>query len=223
MKLIYKVTPAALLFGFCPLASAAVFSVSGATAWSLYDSTGTTPLAAVSIVQLGFFPSIDASVDPATYTPAQWSSFVPIAGLGSLNPSKDIVIRFVSAANPSIFGFNHTFEDLDNTPFPSLDPVRLGYKIFDSNDPNSGSFNVVSTNAAQWVLSNQNQGPLDQGPVVRIGRASDDTSPEDSNPGLAWQSGPSGAFSTVIAIPEPSTSLSALLGLGLLVGTRRRK
>ncbi len=224
MKSILSIIPICALGLGTQSTSAATFSLSTASAWSFYDDAAqTSPLAAGSVVQVGFFLGIDATTNPSTFTEEQWNTFTPIVGIGSLNPMQTLAIRFANVDNPSVFGGAFAFTDADDTPFGTTDPIRLGFRIFDSEDPTQGEFNTVSNFEDAWVLTNQNQQDTDQGPILRIGRSAGDTTPGDSNPRLAWQDDSSPFATTIQVVPEPSTSLTALLGLGLLIGARRRK
>jgi len=199
-------------------AHAATVSVGGLVIPSLLDENGLS-LADGSIVQVGYLLGLDPSLDldiPANSLNIDWNSFTAITGIGSPNSVGVNDTRVDSTFGPgTFFGDGLSFETADGGDFgtPSGIPVRLAVRVFDSTTgPDGAKFNTFTSSKSVFILEN----PNDLDPNAGRGDFSVDTAGEA---GLFWQGTP---FHTTV-VPEPSTSLSALLGLALLVGARRRK
>lgn len=199
---------------------AATVNVGGLVLPSLLDESGSN-LPDGSIVQVGYLLGLDPSVDlniPVNAMNIDWNSFVALSGAGSPNSAGVNDTRISSIFGPgTFFGDGLSFESSDGGDFgsPSVIPVRLAVRVFDSiAGINGAMFNTFTSSKGAFILEN----PDALNPNAGRGDFSIDDAGES---GLFWQGTP--FRTTVIAIPEPSTSLSALLGLGLLIGTRRRK
>jgi len=196
---------------------AATVSVGGLILPSVQDRQG-TDLVDNSIIQVGYLLGLNPSTDlnvPENSTKIDWNSFVAIAGFGS--PKSDGVYdtRISSTFGPgTFFGDGLTFDTETDFGTPSQIPVRLAIRVFDSTTDTDGAlFNTFISSKSVFVLEEPNA--LD--PNAGRGDFSVDERGED---GLFWQGTP--FLTNVDPIPEPSTSISVLLGLGLLLGSRRR-
>jgi hypothetical protein len=202
-------------------ASAASLSISGTNFNSLMNASGIT-LPAGSIIQVGYFLGINPSTtDPSAFGASEWDTFTALTGPLSLNSSLLASTENINATFQGVYRLNMTIDtesaDANARTFPAF-PSKIGVKIFDTTDPSgiaSANFNTASSSLASWTATGAD-GTGGTGLVLGMTAGG-----SAANPELFWQSGPGGAFMT--AVPEPSTSLSALLGLGLLVGARRRK
>lgn len=193
----------------------ATLGISGTNFSSLLDSTGAT-LAPGSIIQVGYFLGIDTgSTDPSQFGAIEWDTFSALTGPGSLNPSLTAGTEDINATFRGVYRLNLTIDDSSGGILPSF-PSFMGVRIFDTTDPGSldtADFNTVATTLASWTAT----GPegTAQGPVLglNVGGAG-------GNPSAFWQFS-SNPFQTV-PIPEPSSSVTLLLGTLLLLGKRRR-
>ena len=199
--------------------NAATVTVGGLVLPPLMDENGTNPLPDGSIVQVGYLLGLSPSVDldtPGGFALLDWNSFVPLTGVGSPNSSGINDTRVSSIfGSGTFFGDGLEFESGDGGDFgtPTGIPVRLAVRVFDSTTGVNALFNTFTSSGDSFIL--EDPSALDP----NAGRG--DFSINDvSDSGLFWQGTP---FQTTVAIPEPSTSLSALLGLTLLAGSRRRK
>lgn len=197
------------------VSQAANVSTSGVILPSLQDRSGST-LPDGSIVQVGFLLGLPVGTDltePANIASIDWDSFTAITGVGSPNNTGDYDTRTSSIFGAgTFFGENLNFDDADPI-FGGL-PVRVAVRIFDSIDAiGNADFNTYTSSNDFFILESPD--PLNP----NAGRA-DFSINTEADPGLIWQGTP---FQTSVAVPEASTSLSALLGLTLLLGARRRK
>jgi len=197
---------------------AAIVNVGGLVIPSLQDKSGAT-LPDNSIVQVGYLLGLEPSTDldvPANAASIDWSSFTAITGVGSPMSTGVFDTRISSTfGSGTFFGDGLTFDTETDFGNPSEIPVRLAVRVFDSTIGISGAqFNTFTSSKSAFIL----ELPDALNPNAGRGDFSIDDAGES---GLFWQGTP---FRTSVdAIPEPSTSLSALLGLGLLIGARRRK
>ncbi len=214
----------AATIGLCStaLSSGASLSISGNNFNTLMDSAD-NPLAAGSILQVGYFLGIDTeTADPGAFGKTQWDTFTALTGPFSLNTSLTAVTENLGGPfPPAIYRLDMTIDDESADanaktfpPFASL----IGIRVFDTTDPSaigSADYNTATSRQDSWTAT----GPDGVGGTgVVLGMAGGGTA---TNPDLFWEFN-SSPFQTV-AIPEPSSSLSLLLGVGLLLGARRRK
>lgn len=212
-----KLLSLATLLGVFP-ASAATLTLQGNGLSTLFDPSGTR-LVDGSIVQVGYFLGVTPSTSPADYSAADWMSFTPLAGLGSLNSDIDIRTR-TQGSFESVYSLGTiTLDDGNGDILPPL-PTRFGIRIFNTTDPGAlavANYNTTSASFSQWTSSGVITDPPTPDPILSYAQGG-----SAANPSLFWQDA-SNPFTTSIAIPEPSTSISSLLGLSFLLGARRRK
>ena len=214
MKFKNYLCAASIFVGTSLTIQAAVFTINATTFVGVQDAAGSN-LISNSILQIGYFAGVDSSIDPSTYTPAQWGTFTAISGIDSLNPSRDT--RTNDPFGLGTYTLNEEYNT--GTPpdnLPSSYPVRFGVRVFDSVASTSGAnYNTVSSSVNEWALTDPTVIPAPQAPNMLISATSD--------VGLTWQDGGVNAFKTTItAVPEPSSF--ALLGLGgMALLFRRRK
>lgn len=200
-----------------PLAGATL-TLQGNGLSTLGDAAG-TPLTDGSIVQVGYFLGVDTSLSPKEYTQANWESFVAFTGANTDNSRIDIRTRTQGAFRSVYTLGTLEFDDSTGDRLPPL-PARFGIRIFDTIDSagiSNANYNTVSSSSNTWFTSGVATDPPTPDPILGFAQGG-----ASANPALAWQDN-ANPFNTSIAVPEPSTSLSALLGLGLLIGVRRRK
>lgn len=203
-------------FAILAPAQAATVNVGGIVLAPFQDAGGNT-LPDGSIIQVGYLLGLDPSVDlsnPVNAANIDWNSFTAIAGFGSARDAGNYDTRVSSIFGPGGF-FADGLEFDTDTDFgaPSELPVRIALRVFDSTTDTNANFNTYTGSSARFILE-----PPGAVPSPDLGRADIDINGGDSD--LVWQGDP---FRTTVAIPEPSTSLSMLLGLGLLASRRRRK
>jgi hypothetical protein len=201
-------------------ATAATVTV-GAGSFSNFLNSSGAPLPVGSKVQIGFFLGIEVMKNgddlqtngPATFSKNQWDLF---------RPFDDTLFETFDGDGPGADNFNsvlnasYTF-DADLVGGLSF-PAYVGIRIFDttSNDVSGAMFNTVARSVATWEFTDPsvstNQPPSPNIPA------------RDSIPAgtIFWEDNANPFETSLTPIPEPSTSLSALLGLGLLIGSRRR-
>jgi hypothetical protein len=183
-----------------PQTQAASVNVNGAITGSLQNRLGEN-LPDGSVVEVGYFLGVNITTPVGDYTPNNlWDTFT--------------VIRTVQTSK--IFNFFDAGADLSGAAFDSdadFDalPRRVGVRFTDSA---SGDFNIYTIDGTASELE------LAVGTPPAFGTGEADLSLDGATANVAWLGTP---FRTTVAVPEPSTSLSALLGLGLLIGARRRK
>jgi len=161
------------------------------------DSTGSN-LSSGDLVQLGYFELAGAPVNNGD----SFDSFVAVES-----------VSFAVGADGK-FTDQVTLDDSIDLPGTSSQTLQFGLRIFDaSTSAAASSFNTVTDDEWQFSFSTANPPPTpsELNLVPNFGA----TNPVWENAGTPFQ--------TSIAIPEPSTSLTALLGLALLTGKRRRK
>jgi hypothetical protein len=198
MKNIHYFTFAAVMSAGTLSSTAASVSVSGLVE-TLSGFDGNT-IRDGSRVEIGYFLGVDSSKDPNTYSLADWSSFELLG---------------TTSTGTVFFGLIDGGVDLEGTRFDSETdfatglPVRVGLRIFDDLD--SGRFNTFTTGGNNAIL----ELPDDFVP----GSGDADLTTEGSQ--VFWEDS-ANPFQTSIAVPEPTTFFSTLVGLGLLAGRRRR-
>lgn len=215
-----KIFIAATIGLFTPaLSQAASFSISGTNFSTLMDSAG-DPLSPGSILQVGYFLGIDtATADPSAFGKTEWDTFTALTGPFSLNTSLGATTENLGAFE-GIYRLDQTIDDESADanartfpPFASL----MGIRVFDTTDPGAigtADFNTATSRQDSWKAT----GPDGVGGTgVQLGMLAGG---DAGNPDIFWEFS-SNPFQTV-AIPEPTTMLSALLGAGLLMGRRRR-
>lgn len=154
-----------------------------------------------SLVEIGYFLGVDLSTDVTGFTANNiWDTFT--------------VLRLSETGTQ--FNFFDAGASLTGTAFDSDNdfdalPRRVGVRITDSA---TGDFNIYTINSSATEL----ELPIGTPPAFGTGEA--DLSIDADTQNVVWLGTP--FLTDVTAIPEPSTSLSALLGLGLLIGARRR-
>lgn len=110
-----------------------------------------------------------------------------------------------------------TLDDTGNfNGAPVAADYRFGMRIFDApTEAAATNFNTVTDDT--WVFSFWNgAGPPPPGSLMSV-------DPQFGAPAPIWQDAANPLKTSIAVIPEPSTSLTALLGLAFLTGKRRRK
>lgn len=190
-----------------PLVSAQnpVTNVGTSSITTPFEDGGGATLPTGSLVQVGYFNGVASAVDVTTFGTAQWNTFKPISGLDSPNPH-----LVTNLGAPGLFTFVVTWEPSAGDVVPPNFDYRLGLKIFNGPDEaNSTHYNLVTSNNSSWLLPGLSF-PPPTGPILTL----DPPSPNTHFMGTD--------FVTDISIaPEPSSTLLALLGLGLLLRRRR--
>lgn len=169
-------------------------------------TAGTAAQGDGAILQLGYFST--TITDPS----AVW---IPIAGLGSANSSIDLRVGdFGAGASPDGFFSNTaTFDDGSGTDvgLPSAD-TQLAIRMYDTTSSGSlstANFNTVTNTGWKFVALSETPSTNDP---LQLNTTSGTTT---------WQDDVNAFKTTIIAVPEPSSF--ALLGLGALALTSRRK
>ncbi|MDG1072776.1 MAG: PEP-CTERM sorting domain-containing protein [Akkermansiaceae bacterium] len=161
------------------------------------DSAGSN-LANGDLVQLGYF---EIAGTPGN-NGGSFDSFVAVES-----------VSFAVGADGK-FTDQVTLDDQIDLPGTNSQTLQFGLRIFDASTSAAATFfNTVTDDEWQFSFSTANPPPTpsELNLVPSFGA---------ENP--VWQD--AGApLQTSIAIPEPSTSLTALLGLAFLTGKRRRK
>lgn len=162
------------------------------------DSTGSNFLANGDLVQLGYFET--------TGTPGNnGGSFDGFVAVES--------VSFAVGADGK-FTDQVTLDDANDLPGTNSQELQFGLRIFDASTIAAANFfNTVTDD--EWVFSFSNANPPPTPSELNLAPDFGATDP-------VWQDA-GNPLQTSITIPEPSTSLTALLGLALLAGKRRRK
>lgn len=167
-----------------------------------------------AVLQIGYFASVPVGLDPASYTPADWASFIPLSGEGSSNPSYTTSIGD-GGAPAGFYTLGVTFDDTDDD-LPTV-PSRVGIRYFDGlTVAGSSESNIVTSAHSDWIISPPSIGST---PAAASLDARVPSSPAPHEPGLVWENGETSAFKVV---PEPSSTLLGLAA-GLLLCLRRRR
>ena len=162
------------------------------------DSTGSNFLANGDLVQLGYFETAGAPVNNGD----SFDSFVAVE-----------TVSFAVGADGK-FTDQVTLDDESDLPGTGSQTLQFGLRIFDASTIAAANFfNTVTDD--EWVFSFSNANPPPTPSELNLAPGFGATDP-------VWQDA-GNPLKTSITIPEPSTSLTALLGLALLTGKRRRK
>lgn len=163
------------------------------------DSTGSNFLANGDLVQLGYFETAGAPVNNGD----SFDSFVAVE-----------TVSFAVGADGK-FTDQVTLDDASDLPGTGSQTLQFGLRIFDASTIAAANFfNTVTDDEWQFSFSTANPPPTpsELNLVPNFGA---------ENP--VWQDATAPFQTSITNIPEPSTSLTALLGLALLAGKRRRK
>ncbi|MBL6923198.1 MAG: PEP-CTERM sorting domain-containing protein [Akkermansiaceae bacterium] len=163
------------------------------------DSTGSNFLANGDLVQLGYFETAGAPVNNGD----SFDSFVAVE-----------TVSFAVGADGK-FTDQVTLDDASDLPGTGSQTLQFGLRIFDASTIAAANFfNTVTDDEWQFSFSTANPPPTpsELNLVPNFGA---------ENP--VWQDAGAPFQTSITNIPEPSTSLTALLGLALLAGKRRRK
>ncbi|YCM45344.1 PEP-CTERM sorting domain-containing protein [Verrucomicrobiaceae bacterium 227] len=203
----------------CSVSQAASVNVGGVVETPFRNSEGNI-LPDGSIIQIGYLLGVDTSTDlsaPENLAKIDWNSFTALTGFGSPKSADNYDTRVSSIfGEGGFFGDALVFDSETDFGVPSELPVRMALRVFDSSTGTANAlFNTYTSSADTFILELPNA--LD----TNAGRADIDIGAGGGDSRIIWQGTP--FLTDVEAIPEPSTSLSALLGLGLLIGARRRK
>ena len=172
---------------------------------NLLDETGAT-LTTGDLVKIGYFElTTPGIIDGPTTDGDRFDNFVAIDSI-TIQLGADGV-------------FDETVELDDAADLPGTSEQRLQFGIRFYNGPTvseSTFFNTVTNEEWRFSFSSASPPPPDSeillDPLIS-------SNVVDSS---VWEGGAASAFQTTVPVPEPGTSLSALLGLGLLLGSRRR-
>ena len=176
-----------------------IFSVNGSDGQALPDG---------SLVELGFFNEVDATLAPTAYTDVEWGSFTVI--------DTGVTERLFTVFEGGV-SFNTTVDSAMVLGGNDADiPVRVGARFYDAA---AGTFNTIVRSDDLAILE------LPFGNPTVAGSGTADINARSTSADAAtlfiWED-EGAAFMAAIAIPEPSSSVTLLLGLGLLSGRRRR-
>ncbi len=151
-----------------------------------------------AILQLGYY-TMATTLNPFA------GNWVPLTGEGSGNPFYSTVGD--KDLPDGLFGIGFGFFT-PNANFPSAG-TPLAIRFYDSTSIATASyFNAVSNTTGTWNWIT----PVDPRPTITISL---------SDPGVVLQDGPTSAFRTTIAVPEPSSLLLGFISLGALAIRRR--
>ena len=195
---------------------------------AVFNVDGTTPLSGGTaadgdgfVLQLGYYSN-------ATVNNWFAGTFIPLAGEGAANsaivPNSSPAITYnqisigdltSNGAGDGTFALSLVFSPGDPNTGNNLPPANtpLALRFFNSTTIGTSThYNAVSSNSWQWVT------PATPPGAVTI--SLDDP--------LAWYSivvegQPNSAFSTSVAVPEPSTYALLATGIGALAFIRRRQ
>ncbi len=157
--------------------------------------SGGTPLDDGDLVVLGYFS--DGS-----------SNFDNFVSINTASYQVGVNGAFTAVANLD--------DTVDLIGAPAAADYRFGMRIFDApTEVAATNFNTVTDDA--WVFSFWN------GVGVPPTNSSMSVDPQFGAPAPIWQDAGNPLQTSITIVPEPSTSLTALLGLAFLTGKRRRK
>ena len=204
MKNIIKTSLA--LVTLSSVTNAATVSIGGGAFANLLDASGNN-LPTGSQVQLGYFLGVAPSKSGDDFTSVEWDSFSPFLGVSSSNPDEVIGTFDAGGGFESAFQISSTLDTDLGDSLPLGFPVRLGFRIFDTTESliDGAAYNTVVRDVSTWVFN-------DPG-IVTISSTND--------PLMFWEDS-ANPFRTSIAVPEPSSILSVLIGATLFAGRRRR-
>lgn len=151
-----------------------------------------------AVLQLGYY-TLATTLNPFD------GSWVPITGEGSGNPFYSTVGDKAMPDGRFDIGLSF-FTATANLPTAG---TPLAIRFYDSiSIATSTYFNAVANTTGTWNWIT----PVDPRPTITISL---------SDPGVVLQGGPTSAFRTTIAVPEPSCIVLVILSLGGLTARRR--
>lgn len=211
MKNIIKTSLALVLLS--GVTNAATVSIGGGAFANLLDASGNN-LPNGSQVQLGYFLGVAPSKSGDDFTSVDWDTFSPFLGVGSSNPGEVIGTFDAGGGFESAFQISSTLDTDLGDSLPLGFPVRLGFRIFDTTQSliEGASYNTVVRDVSTWVFNDPGI-VTNQPPTPSISSTND--------PLMFWEDS-ANPFRTSIAVPEPSSILSVLIGAVLFAGRRRR-
>ncbi|MFT6179506.1 MAG: hypothetical protein ACJA16_000201 [Akkermansiaceae bacterium] len=161
-------------------------------------------LATLDLVRLGYFELADGP----TLDGDAFGSFVEIDTL---------LIDLGVLGN---FSQTIDLDDIDDVPGTASQTLQFGIRFF-NNSTIGGStfFNTVTNEAWRFTFSPEGTNP----PPTDSEMFLDPTAGGLTVGSAIWEGGAPSAFKTTVPVPEPSSSLTLLLGAGLLLSSRRRK
>jgi len=177
------------------------------------EQDGSTPLANGDLVQLGYF---------TTAGPGNGGAFDNFVNINTV-----MMAIGVGSATPGGFSSTVEFRDGNDGDVPvnwfgpnSSNPIQFGIRYFDAATEGAATFFNTVTHP-DWVFQFESDDNNKFTQEMILEPFSGDQNQIDT---MIWEGGPASAFNTSVEamIPEPSTSLSALLGFALLAGSRRR-
>ena len=152
-----------------------------------------------AILQLGYY-TLATTSDPFA------GSWVPLTGAGSGNSFYSTVGDKALPDGRFNIGLNF-FTSTANTPAAG---TPLSLRFYDSTSLAAATyFNAVSNTTGTWNWV----APSNLNPTINISL---------SDPGVVLQDGPTSAFRTTIAVPEPASAIVLALATGALAFRRRR-
>ena len=162
------------------------------------DSTGST-LANGDLVQLGYF---ELAGTPGN-NGGSFDSFVAVES-----------VSFAVGADGK-FTDQVTLDDAIDLPGTGSQTLQFGLRIFDASTIAAANFfNTVTDDEWEFSFSTANPPPTP---------SELNLAPDFGATDPVWQDAGNPLQTSITNIPEPSTSLTALLGLAFLTGKRRRK
>ncbi len=215
-----KIHPFLLLLA-SPFASAATVTI-GAGSFSNFFNAGGANLPVGSKVQIGFFLGLPVMKDgsgiqtngPATFTQVEWDTFTAFDSTLFTTFDAD---GAGGNSFDSVLNASYTFDTdlVAGLSFPSY----VGMRIFDTtgNNINGAMYNTVARTVSTWEFTDPSI-DTNQPPTPNIPSTAD--IPAGT---IFWEDNANPFLTSITPIPEPSSSLTLLLGAGLLLGSRRRK
>ena len=173
----------------------------------LTDEEG-SPLTSSDLFQLGYFDSAAPTLGGST----DFSNFVPF-----LDPSGEITDA-LGLTDSGTFSGEVTLDDMINVPSGTPSTLQYGLRFFNASTEADATFFNIVTNE-DWTFTFQNVTPAPLPSTIDLS-GFNNASDADID-GAVWLGTPFQA--TQATIPEPSSSISLLLGAALLLGSRRRK